>query len=110
VLLEPDRFSRSSTHCTVWFTAASAFVTACDGVLFKSFWTVEKADCAVDRSPELIALPRDFISVASWEPEDELLPLVDQRFWFSWSYALNAVCAADRFPEARFCWSDCQAF
>jgi hypothetical protein len=46
-------------------------------VLFRSFATVAKADCAVDRSPELIALPSAFISVDSCEVDDELLPLVD---------------------------------
>lgn len=88
MLFELDRLSRSSIHCTVWLTAVSAFVIACDGVLFKSFCTVVNADWAVDRSPELIALPSAFISVESWELlvelPDELLPFAEEGVWFNW--------------------------
>ena len=80
LLLELESVSRSSTHCTVCATAPSAFVTACEGVVFKSLCTVAKADCAVERSPEPMALPNAVISVDNCEvvpePDEELLPLV----------------------------------
>lgn len=61
------RLSKSSTHCTVCATALSAFVTAWDGLLFKSPCTVENADWAVLRLPLLRALPNDARSVESCE-------------------------------------------
>jgi hypothetical protein len=87
-LLEADRFSRSSTHCTVCVAAVSASVTACDGDVFRSLCSVAKADCAVDRSPDPIAVPNAFKSVENCEltpaldeePEAELLPPNIDRF------------------------------
>ena len=83
LLLELESVSRSSTHCTVCVAALSALVMACDGVVFRSLCTVAKADWAVDRSPELMAVPSAVISVDNCdgvpvldeELEDELLPL-----------------------------------
>ena len=74
-LLALERFSRSSIHFTVWLAAASAFVTDCDGALCRSLCTVVNADSAVDKLPELIALPSAAISVESWEVGAELLAL-----------------------------------
>ena len=72
-LLESERLSRSSTHCTVWATAAVALSIACEGVDFRSLCTVANADWAVERLPELRALPRAVMSVESCEVVEELL-------------------------------------
>ncbi len=77
VVFEFARLNRSSTHCTVCATALSAFAIACDGVVFNSLWTVAKADCAVERFPELIADPSAVMSLDSCEGlaevDDEVL-------------------------------------
>jgi len=54
-----------STSCRDWAAAVSSLTAAVEGELFKSPLTVVKADCAVDRSPELSALPSADRSVAS---------------------------------------------
>lgn len=76
-----ERLSRSSIHCTVWATAAVAFAIDCEGVDFRSFCTVAYADWAVERLPELSALPKADISVESCEaPEVPLLEEVVDGF------------------------------
>lgn len=82
-LLESERLSRSSIHCTVWAAALSAVATAWDGVDFRSLSTVAKADWAVERLPEPMALPNAAMSVESCEVADEL-PLEEAGAGFSW--------------------------
>ena len=82
-LLESERLSRSSIHCTVWAAALSALATAWDGVVFRSLCTVANADWAEERSPELMALPNAAMSVDSCEVADELL-LEDVCAGFNW--------------------------
>jgi hypothetical protein len=52
-----SELSNSLTVCTACDAAFVSFVNEGDALLFKSFFTVVKADCAVDRLPELSALP-----------------------------------------------------
>src|ERR1700689_4340164 len=47
----------SPTLCTAFDAASVSFASDGDPLLFRSFFTVVKADCAVDRLPELSALP-----------------------------------------------------
>lgn len=90
-VLASARLSRSSTHCTVWATAAVALAIACEGVVFRSLETVAKADCAFARLPELMALPNAVISVENWEAVEvvadeldaELLAAGEVAVWFS---------------------------
>jgi hypothetical protein len=49
--------SNSPTVCTACDAASVSFASDGDPLLFRSFFTVVKADCAVDRLPELSALP-----------------------------------------------------
>lgn len=77
--LEFNVLSRSWTNCSDWVAALLSTIRDGDAELAKSLLTVAKADCAVERSPEVSALPSAVISVESCELLDELLPLAVTR-------------------------------
>jgi hypothetical protein len=83
-LLESERLSRSSIHCTVWAAALTALATAWDGVDFRSLSTVANADWAEERLPEPMALPSAAMSVESCEDADVPLPLEEACAGLSW--------------------------
>ncbi len=64
-VLEFNELSSSCTNCSDWDAALVSTVREGDAELFRSLLTVAKADCAVDRSPEVSALPSAVISVES---------------------------------------------
>ena len=57
--------SSSLTICNDWEAAVASFVSDGDGDVLRSFCKVANADCAVDRSPEVSALPSAVRSVDS---------------------------------------------
>jgi hypothetical protein len=93
-----------STSCRLWDAAVASFTWVADAELFKSLRTVTNADWAVDRSPELNALPNAVISVESWELLDNVLPVEVAEFWKSDCNVWKADWALVRLPDARlFC-------
>ena len=57
--------SSSLTNCSDCDAAVASFVSDGDEEVLRSFCKVAKADCAVERSPEVSALPSAVRSVES---------------------------------------------
>src|ERR1700683_95849 len=73
--------SKSFTRLNDCAAAVGSLVSAGEAVFFKSPRTVANADCAVDKSPEVSALPSAARSVAYWELLDKVVPAVVAEFW-----------------------------
>ena len=80
VLVEFKVLSSPSTNCTDWDAALASLVCAGEAVFFRSPKTVANADWAVDRLPELSALPSEVRSVESWELLKRLVPFAVAEF------------------------------
>lgn len=64
-VLEFSVLSSSWTNCSDWVAALLSTIRDGEAELFRSLLTVAKTDWAVDRSPEVSALPSAVISVDS---------------------------------------------